>query len=167
MAPVYNTLVRFDPHNYPKVIGDLAKAWSVSADGLTYTFTLHHGVKFHDGSELRSADVKASWDKIVFPPESMTSVRKSYYQMIKSVESPDRDTVVFHLRYPSASFLNMIAHPANFIYAKKHLDADIHYYKKNAMGTGPFKLKSYVYGRLSNSSATPTTAGRAYRTWMA
>jgi peptide/nickel transport system substrate-binding protein len=146
MAPVYNTLVRFDPHHYPKVIGDLAKAWSVSADGLTYTFTLHQGVKFHDGSELTSADVKASWDKIVFPSEGVISVRKSYYQMIKSIEAPDRDTVVFHLGYPSASFLNMIAHPANFIYAKKHLDEDIHYYKKNAMGTGPFKLKSYVHG---------------------
>ena len=146
MAPVYNTLVMFDPHHYPKVIGDLAKSWTVSADGLTYTFTLHQGVKFHDGSELTSANVKASWDKIVFPPESVVSVRKSNYQMIKSIEALDRDTVVFHLHYPSASFLNMIAHPANFIYAKKHLDADIQYYKKNAMGTGPFKLKAYVHG---------------------
>src|SRR5215813_13846680 len=52
MAPVYNTLVTFDPHHYPKVMGELAKTWSASADGLTYTFTLHQGVKFHDGSEL-------------------------------------------------------------------------------------------------------------------
>ena len=60
MSTVYNTLVMFDPHNYPKVIGDLAKEWSVSADSLTYTFPLYQGVKFHDGSELTSADVKAS-----------------------------------------------------------------------------------------------------------
>src|SRR5881296_277716 len=60
MSTVYNILVMFDPHNYPKVIGDLAKEWSVSADGLTYTFPLHQGVKFHDGSELTSADVKVS-----------------------------------------------------------------------------------------------------------
>src|SRR5438552_11827106 len=131
MSPVYNTLVMFDPHGYPKVIGDLAKSWTVSEDGMTYTFTLHQGVKFHDGSELTSADVKASWDKIISPPEGVVSPRKSEYQMIQSVEAPDRDTVVFHLRYPSASFLNMIAHPANFIYAKKYLDQDIHYYKKN------------------------------------
>src|SRR5262250_1265063 len=39
MAPVYNTLVMFDPHHYPKVIGDLAKTWTVSTDGLMYTFT--------------------------------------------------------------------------------------------------------------------------------
>jgi len=64
MSTVYNTLVMFDPHQYPKIIGDLAQAWTVSEDGMTWTFTLHHGVKFHDGSELTSADVKASWDKI-------------------------------------------------------------------------------------------------------
>jgi peptide/nickel transport system substrate-binding protein len=67
LSPVYNTLVMFDPHGYPKIIGDLAKSWTVSEDGMTHTFTLHQGVKFHDGSALTAADVKASWDKIVFP----------------------------------------------------------------------------------------------------
>src|SRR5262245_12582225 len=56
LSPVYNTLVMFDPHGYPKVVGDLAQSWTVSEDRLTYTFTLHQGVKFHDGSELTSAD---------------------------------------------------------------------------------------------------------------
>ena len=146
MAPVYNTLVMFDPHNYPKVTGDLATAWTISADNLTYTFTLHQGVQFHDSSALTSADVKASWDRIVFPTAGIISPRQSLYQTIKSIEAPDRDTVVFHLHYPSASFLSMLAHPANFIYAKKYLDHDPHYYKQHAMGTGPFKLKEYVHG---------------------
>ncbi|HYY16830.1 MAG TPA: ABC transporter substrate-binding protein, partial [Gammaproteobacteria bacterium] len=114
---------------------------------MTYTFTLHHGEKFHDGSELTSADVKASWwDKIVFPPEGMASPRRSLYEAIKRIEARDPNTVVFHLRYPSASFLSMLAHPANFIYAKKYLDQDVNYYKQHVMGTGPFKLKRYVRG---------------------
>ena len=66
--------------------------------------------------------------------------------MVQSVEAPDRDTVVFRLHYPSASFLSMLAHPANFIYAKKYLDQDVNYYKQNVMGSGPFKLKEYVRG---------------------
>ena len=106
MSTVYNTLVMFDPHQYPKIIGDLAQAWTVSDDGMTWTFTLHQGVKFHDGSELTSADVKASWDKIVFPPEGVVSTRKSLYQMVKSIEAPERYTVVFRLHYPAASFLS-------------------------------------------------------------
>lgn len=64
LGPVYNNLIHFDPHNYPEIIGDLAKSWTVSDDYLSYTFTLHEGVKFHDGSVLTSADVKAGWDKI-------------------------------------------------------------------------------------------------------
>lgn len=52
MGPVYNTLIQFDPHGYPKIIGDLATAWTVSDDYLTATFTLHQRVKFHDGSVL-------------------------------------------------------------------------------------------------------------------
>jgi peptide/nickel transport system substrate-binding protein len=111
MSPAYNTLIMFDPHNYPKIIGDLAKSWTVSDDYLTYTFKLHEGVKFHDGSELTSADVKATWDKILWPPEGAISYRRTYFQMVKSVEAPDPHTVVFRLEYPSASFLPTLGRP--------------------------------------------------------
>jgi peptide/nickel transport system substrate-binding protein len=66
--------------------------------------------------------------------------------MIKSVEAPDPSTVVFRLHHPSPAFLETLAHPGNFIYAKKHLDQDPQYYKSHAMGTGPFTLKNYVRG---------------------
>ena len=146
LGPVYNNLIIFDPHNYPEIIGDLAESWTPSDDYLTYTFKLHKGVKFHDGGELTSADVKASWDKIVFPPEGVISTRRADYQMIKGIEAPDPYTVVFRLHHPSPSFLSSVAHPANFIFAKKHLDSDINYYKAHSIGTGPFKLKNYVRG---------------------
>src|SRR5438309_8306565 len=63
VAPLYSTLLQLDPYSYPKIIGDLATEWKISPDGLTYTFKLHPGVKFHAGSPLTSADVKASYDK--------------------------------------------------------------------------------------------------------
>ena len=154
-STVYNTLVMFDPHGYPNIIGDLAKSWTVSDDKMTWTFTLHQGVKFHDGSDLTSADIKASWDKIVSPPEGVVSPRKSYYQMIKSIEAPDPYTVVFRLHYASPSFLSMLAHPANFMYAKKYLDQDPNYYKQHAMGSGPFKLKEYVRGASIEMERNP------------
>jgi ABC-type transport system substrate-binding protein len=64
---------------YPNIIGDLARSWMVSDDKTTWTFTLHQGVTFHDDSPLTSADAKASWDKIISPPEGVVSPRKSYY----------------------------------------------------------------------------------------
>lgn len=155
ISTAYNTLIMFAPHNYPEIVGDLAKSWTVSDDYLTYTFKLHEGVKFHDGSELTSADVKASWDRIVWPPEGTVSIRRSLYESVKSIEAPDRHTVVFRLHYPSASFLTELAHPANFIFAKKYLDQDVHYYKAHSVGTGPFKLKNYVRGSYLEFERNP------------
>ena len=67
-------------------------------------------VKFHDGDELTSADVKASWDRVVFP-QGTVSVRKSAFNMIKNIEAPEKYTVVFNLKEPSPTFLNFAAHP--------------------------------------------------------
>jgi peptide/nickel transport system substrate-binding protein len=155
MAPAYNNLVEFDPHNYPNIVGDLAKSWTVSDDHLSYTFTLHEGVKFHDGSELTSADVKASFDRIIFSQEGVVAPRRSYYEAVKSIEAPGRYTVVFRLHYPSPSFLSMLANPYNWILAKKYLDQDVGYYKAQEVGTGPFKLKNYVRGSYIELERNP------------
>src|SRR3970040_1084917 len=56
IAPFYNTLLRVDPNDKggTKPYPSLAESWTISADGKTYTFKLHQGVKFHDGSEMAS-----------------------------------------------------------------------------------------------------------------
>src|SRR5882724_11352826 len=97
VAPLYSTLLQLDPYHYPKIIGDLATEWKVAPDGLTYTFKLHSGVKFHDGSPLTSADVKATYDKIIFPPQGVRSIRHNAYTEVERVEAPDPGTVVFKL----------------------------------------------------------------------
>ncbi|MCZ6873056.1 MAG: ABC transporter substrate-binding protein [bacterium] len=162
MSTVYNTLLEFDPHGYPKIIGDLAKSWQASDDGMTYTFKLYQGVKFHDGSELTSADIKATFDKIISPPKGTVSTRKSWYKMIKSIEAPARYTVVFGLHYPSGSFLSFMAHPANLVYSKKYLDKDMNWYKRNTMGTGPFKLKNWVRGSYLEVERNPDYFRKQY-----
>jgi peptide/nickel transport system substrate-binding protein len=144
--PHYNLLVKFDPQNYPKVIGDLAESWTISPDGLKYTFKLRSGVQFHDRSLLTSRDVKASFDKIIFPKGDVISVRQGAYDVVDKIEAPDPRTVVFMLKWNSASFLQSVATPFNWIYKADLLQKDPHWYERNVMGTGPFKFGEYVRG---------------------
>ena len=146
IAPHYSTLLRFDPQNYPKIVGDVAESWAISKDALTYTFKLRKGIKFHDGSELTSKDVKATYDKIVFPPQGVVSARQASYDLVKKIEAPDPYTVVFQLKHLSASFLANLASPWNFIYKADILEKDPRWYEKNIMGTGPFTFVEYVAG---------------------
>src|SRR5262249_34418939 len=59
---MYNQLVRFDPDM--NVVPELAESWDVSKDSLIWTFKLRQGVKFHDGQEMTSADVKYTFDRL-------------------------------------------------------------------------------------------------------
>jgi peptide/nickel transport system substrate-binding protein len=146
IAPHYSTLLRFDPQNYPKIVGDVAESWTISKDALTYTFKIRKGIKFHDGSELTSRDVKATYDKIIFPPQGVVSARQASYELVKKIEAPDAYTVVFQLKHLSASFLANLASPWNFIYKADILEKDPRWYEKNIMGTGPFTFVEYVAG---------------------
>jgi peptide/nickel transport system substrate-binding protein len=155
VAPLYSTLLQIDPYAYPKVIGDLATEWKIAADGLTYTFKIRPGVKFHDGSPLTAADIKATYDKIVFPPPGVRSIRKTSYSAVQNVEAPDPSTVVFKLKHPSASLLDNLASPWNVIYPKKYLDKDPNYFKDKVVGSGPFKFKSWTRGSTFEGERNP------------
>ena len=148
VAPHYSLLLRVDPFDKTgtKPVGDLAESWTISKDGVTYTFKLRKGVKFHDGSEMTSRDVKASYDKIIFPPMAMKSLRKGAYAAVEAVEAPDPQTVRFRLKWPESSFLLNLASPWNWIYKADTLAKDPWWYEKNVMGTGPFKFVEHVRG---------------------
>src|SRR5271167_3000793 len=92
-APFYSTLIRVDPNNPSSphdFVCDLCTAMPQPTDhGKTYTFKIREGVKFHDGSPLTAADVAASWEEIIHPPEGVVSARESYYIMVDTVEAPD------------------------------------------------------------------------------
>src|SRR3989475_5525807 len=156
VAPLYSTLIQIDPLSYPKIIGDAASEWKIASDGLAYTFKLRPGIRFHDGSPLTAADVKATYDKIVFPPPGVRSIRRNAYSAIASIEAPDPATVVFKLKFASASLLGNLASPWNVIYPKKYLDKDPNYFMKNVVGSGPFKFKSYVRGSTTCAAARPS-----------
>ncbi|MGH7397580.1 MAG: ABC transporter substrate-binding protein, partial [Candidatus Rokuibacteriota bacterium] len=155
VAPLYSTLLQFDPLDSSKIIGDAASEWKTSADGRTVTVKVRPNIKFHDGSTMTSADVKATYDKIVFPPQGTRSSRKAHYEMVAGIEAPDPATVVFKLKHPSAAFVANLASPWNVIFPKKYLDQDPNYFKTNVVGSGPFKFKSYVRGATFEGERNP------------
>src|SRR6266508_6097613 len=148
LAPLYNTLLRTDPADRTgtRPTPDLAESWTISPDGQTYTFRLRQGVRFHDGSLLTSHDVKASYDKIVFPPPGIISARKGAYQAVEAIEAPDPLTVRFRLKWPEASFLVNLSSPFNWIYKADILAKDIRWYETTSICTGPFKFVDHVKG---------------------
>lgn len=164
VSPHYSLLLKFDQENYPKVVGDLAESWGISADYKTYTFKIHKGVKFHDGSILTARDIKASYDKIIFPPAGVASIRQAHYLVVEKVEAPDAHTVIFRLKRPAASFLATLASPFNFIYKAEILAKDPKWYEKNIMGTGPFKFVEHVAGShwVGNRNEDYFIKGRPY-----
>jgi len=155
VAPCYSLLLQFDPADFSKIIGDVATEWKVAPDGRTYTFKIRQGIRFHDGSVMTAADVKASYDKIIFPPEGVRSTRKTSYSAVERVEVPDPGTVVFRLKFPSAALLANLASPWNVIYPKQYLDKDPNYFKTHVMGSGPFKFKSYTHGSTFEGERNP------------
>jgi len=82
--------------------GDLAESWE-TPDALTYVFRLKKGMKFYDGREVTSKDVKTTFDYIMNPANK--SPKSGSFRMIASIEAPDAYTVVFRLKEPYASFL--------------------------------------------------------------
>jgi peptide/nickel transport system substrate-binding protein len=161
IAPHYSLLYKFDPADLTKVIPDVASGDpQVSADKLSVTIKLRTDVKFHDGSTMTAADVLATYNKIIFPPTGVLSPRAGAYAAVDSVSSTDASTVVFKLKYPSASFLTNLASPWNFIYSAAKLNADIHWYEKNIDGTGPFTYVSNTKGQDWVGKKNPAYFGK-------
>ena len=150
-APFYSLLIRVNPDNPQSsdFVCDLCVGGvpEPTNGGKTFTFRIKEGVKFHDGTPLTARDVKATYDRIVFPPEGVPSARKAFFNMVDSVEAPDDTTVVFNLKFPSGAFLPALATPFNWIYSKKDLDEHGYdWHRDNVNGSGPFKFVQHQPG---------------------
>jgi peptide/nickel transport system substrate-binding protein len=159
VAPFYSVLIRANPKNpadTTEFVCDVCTEIPEPGDGgRTYAFTIRDDVKFSDGSRLTAADVAASWNKIVNPPDGIISARRGYYSMIDKIEAPDAKTVVFRLKFATAAFLPALADPYAFIYEKALLDKDPRWFEKNILGSGPFRFKEYEAGQSISGVRNP------------
>ena len=169
-AQFYSTLIRVNPDNPGSptdfkcdlCIGDIPKPTN---GGKRYTFKIRKGATWHKlpssvktskehkamtklvgGKELNAHDVVATFKKIINPPKGVGSARKAFFLMVDKVHAPDNQTVVFDLKYPSGAFIPAVAMPYNFVYAKKVLDKNMHFYEKNVLGTGGFQFVEWQLG---------------------
>ncbi|MDI3270658.1 MAG: ABC transporter substrate-binding protein [Bacillota bacterium] len=144
---LFETLVRRDDTG--EIVPSLALSWSTSPDGLTWTFQLQKGVKFHDGSDFTASVVKWQFDRVLFDPDAPVRFRKQWQDVLESVEAPASDQIVFHLRSPNVAFMELVLlSNAGFITSKENFDrrgakeAALH-----PVGTGPFIFESWTPGQ--------------------
>ena len=136
MELIYEGLLRFD--NQLQLQPALAESWTVSPNGLAYTFKLRSDVKFHDGSQLTAEDVKYSFERVLNPKTS--SPLRSRVSAIKAIEILNPTEVKFVLSKPFAPFLDVL--PLIYI-VPKDFEKKVGDPKVKTLGTGPFKLAEF------------------------
>src|SRR2546425_7381793 len=134
---VQEALVKVDRHG--KIVPWLAERWHTS-DNRNYTFFLKRGVRFHNGRELKAADVKFVIDRAMNPETKHPY--PGYYEAIGDIIVKDDYTITFALKSTTANFLLNMARQGSVIYPREAVDT----LKSEPIGTGPYKLAEWVRG---------------------
>jgi ABC-type transport system substrate-binding protein len=157
MQLIFGGLVRFGPHF--RILPDAARHWSVSPNGLTYTFALRPGVRFGDGNVLSAADVVYSLNRTLsrqFADSSgayllsnivgAPAVVAGHSQSARGIQVLDAHTIRITLSNPDGSFLAKLANPDGYILPPWRVKADPRHWDEHAIGTGPFMVSRWVHG---------------------
>ena len=146
LCHMYNNLVRNNlVDGLRTVIPDLAESWEVGEGGLSFTFHLRDGVNYHDGEAFSSADVVATFNRILDPPEGIISPMRANFTFVDSVEAVDDSTVQFNLNSPRPFFLNLLTPTNALIYSKKSLEENNYDMRQViAPGTGAFRFVDHL-----------------------
>jgi peptide/nickel transport system substrate-binding protein/oligopeptide transport system substrate-binding protein len=151
------SLVRFAEGT--RVVPELAERWDVDPTGTLYTFHLRRGVRFHEGGLVSSADVKASFERLLSPAlaaplavlfdaiEGASEFRRGAAPHIPGIEAPDPATVRFRLEQPLPFFLQLLTLPDVTIVPPSLLDRNRA--RLFPSGTGPFVLREIAFGKMA------------------
>ena len=142
---IFDTLYGFDDKG--SIVPRMADSSKISPDGLTYTFNLRKGIKFHNGDAFTSEDVKYSIERII-DPASKSTRRPFFAPVIDSIQTPSPTSVVIKLKQADGAFMNKIA-GFLFIVGKNYTSklATPEAFAAAPIGTGPFRVKENKIGQ--------------------
>ena len=144
-SKIYQSLLTYGADLKP--LPSLAKSWTISPDGLTYTFELQKGVKWHDGKPFSSADVVFTADK--FLRETHPRTRAIMNQRVESVKADGDDRVIFKLKQAFNPFI-YVFEVSTMPIVPRHIyegtDFRTNPANNTPIGTGPFKSKEWKKG---------------------
>lgn len=155
---LYSRLMDYEPGT-PNLVPSLAESFTVSPDGLTYTFKLRKGVKFSNGREVVASDVKYSIERAVNPKtqgpgagffgaiKGFDDETSGKTETLSGIETPDDGTVIFQLSRPDATFLHVLAINFASVVPKEAVDAAGSDFGKKPVGSGTFILKDWTIGQ--------------------
>jgi peptide/nickel transport system substrate-binding protein len=156
---IYNGLVKYDKNL--AIVGDLAESFDISNDGLTITFHLRHGVKWHDGAPFTSRDVLYTY-RVIIDPKTPTAYAEDFKQ-VKSLAAPDDYTIRVTYGSPFAPALaswgtNIL--PAHLLTGQDITKSPL---ARKPVGTGPYIFKEWIAGQKIVLEANPVYfEGRPY-----
>lgn len=143
---LYEGLVRYK-NGTLEVEPALAVSWTISDDGLTYTFDLRDGVTFHDGTALDAAAVKFNFDRMLDDTHPFHDTGpfplSFFFSAVDGVTALDADTVQFKLKEPYAPFLSNLAYPTGLIVSPSAVEKHGKDFGRHPSGTGPFRFAEW------------------------
>lgn len=136
-----------------KLVPRLAKEWRVSEDGRTYTFTLHKGVTFHDGSEFNAEVAAFSLQRII--NENSNNPQRQWFEQVSSITAEDEYTLVIHLSKPDSMLPFALSLTASVMVHPDSVSTN----GQHPIGTGPFTLAKWDKGNSLKLKRNPNYWG--------
>ena len=157
---IVETLVTF-PEESTQIVPGLAESWTISKDGLQYTFKLRRGITFHDGTPLNAEAVKFSIERQINPNHPAYKLGKYpfanfFFGNVKAVEVLSEERVAFLLNEARASFIAVLAQGAASIVSPTAVMKWGPDYPTHPVGTGPFRFASWDRGQRVVLEKNPT-----------
>jgi peptide/nickel transport system substrate-binding protein len=150
ISNIHNAMIQVDLNNELEPV--LAESYEVAEDGLTYTFKLRQGVKFHDGKVLTAADVKYTFE--FYSKAENGSTLANNFKNMGEIETPDDYTVIVKMTEVNAAFL-VNAASTWIVQSEYHAEVGEEVYRTKPIGTGQFMLKEWVPAEYTLLEAFP------------